>query len=253
MLTEILVLFQVLGFVSAIDAVLKTRTPQGAIAWVVSLNTVAFVAVPAYWVFGRSRFHGYVNAWRDNSLQLEDELERIRAAHAANGQVAAKRRAIADAEAHLLVAIEVHDRAVRDLEIARRRVETPAGAQAQVDWAEYPGMVLGGEVRVPTMTGGVVLTIPAGTQNGRTFRLRGKGMRFMPAVNWVERGNFVPGNSVPRYHILWSTGLGLVERFTELLAAHRLQDLKVAVTELATRLDHRALPPVVPGRDLDQA
>jgi transposase len=29
---------------------------------------------------------------------------------------------------------------------ARRRVETPAGAQAQVDWAEYPGMVLGGEV-----------------------------------------------------------------------------------------------------------
>ena len=29
---------------------------------------------------------------------------------------------------------------------ARRRVETPAGAQAQVDWAEYPGMVLGVEV-----------------------------------------------------------------------------------------------------------
>ena len=37
-------------------------------------------------------------------------------------------------------------------------------------------MVLGGEVRVPTMTREVVLTIPAGTQSGRTFRLRGKGM-----------------------------------------------------------------------------
>ena len=37
-------------------------------------------------------------------------------------------------------------------------------------------MVLGGEVRVPTLTGDVVLTIPAGTQNGRSFRLRGKGM-----------------------------------------------------------------------------
>jgi curved DNA-binding protein len=37
-------------------------------------------------------------------------------------------------------------------------------------------MVLGGQVRVPTMTGDVVLTIPSGTQNGRTFRLRGKGM-----------------------------------------------------------------------------
>lgn len=29
---------------------------------------------------------------------------------------------------------------------ARRRVETPAGAQAQVDWAEFPGAVLGDEV-----------------------------------------------------------------------------------------------------------
>jgi curved DNA-binding protein len=37
-------------------------------------------------------------------------------------------------------------------------------------------MVLGGEVAVPTMTGDVVLTIPAGTQSGRAFRLRGKGM-----------------------------------------------------------------------------
>jgi curved DNA-binding protein len=37
-------------------------------------------------------------------------------------------------------------------------------------------MALGGEVRVPTMAGDVVLTIPAGTQSGRTFRLRGKGM-----------------------------------------------------------------------------
>ncbi len=51
--------------------------------------------------------------------------------------------------------------------------------------------------------------------------LRGKGMRFMPAVNWVERGNFLPGNSVPRYHILWGTGLGLVEQFVGLLSTHR--------------------------------
>ncbi|MGD2041708.1 MAG: J domain-containing protein [Anaerolineae bacterium] len=37
-------------------------------------------------------------------------------------------------------------------------------------------LVLGGQLRVPTMTGSVMLTIPEGTQNGRTFRLRGKGM-----------------------------------------------------------------------------
>jgi curved DNA-binding protein len=36
--------------------------------------------------------------------------------------------------------------------------------------------VLGGEARVPTMTGAVMLRIPPGTQNGRLFRLRGKGM-----------------------------------------------------------------------------
>ncbi len=36
--------------------------------------------------------------------------------------------------------------------------------------------VLGGEVKVPTLGGEVVLTIPAGTQPGQTFRLAGKGM-----------------------------------------------------------------------------
>jgi curved DNA-binding protein len=36
--------------------------------------------------------------------------------------------------------------------------------------------VLGGQARVPTLNGPVMLTIPAGTQNGRVFRLRGKGL-----------------------------------------------------------------------------
>jgi curved DNA-binding protein len=36
--------------------------------------------------------------------------------------------------------------------------------------------VLGGEVPVPTLNDLVILTIPPGTQNGRQFRLRGKGM-----------------------------------------------------------------------------
>ena len=59
----------------------------------------------------------------------------------------------------------------------------------------------------------------------RVYRwLLDKGMRYMPAVNWVERGDFVPGNSVPRYHILWGTGFGLVQRFADLLATHRHRD-----------------------------
>jgi DnaJ-class molecular chaperone len=36
--------------------------------------------------------------------------------------------------------------------------------------------VLGGKVRVPTLSGAVELAIPAGTNGGRTFRLKGKGM-----------------------------------------------------------------------------
>ncbi|MDY7076121.1 MAG: DnaJ C-terminal domain-containing protein [Chloroflexota bacterium] len=36
--------------------------------------------------------------------------------------------------------------------------------------------VLGGQVRVPTLNGDVSLKIPAGTNGGKTFRLRGKGM-----------------------------------------------------------------------------
>jgi curved DNA-binding protein len=36
--------------------------------------------------------------------------------------------------------------------------------------------VLGGEVRVPTPIGEVVLTIPAGSQPGQTFRLKARGM-----------------------------------------------------------------------------
>ena len=37
-------------------------------------------------------------------------------------------------------------------------------------------LVLGGEVRVPTMTGNVQMRIPPGTQNEQLLRLPGKGM-----------------------------------------------------------------------------
>lgn len=36
--------------------------------------------------------------------------------------------------------------------------------------------VLGGEVKVPTLSGDLILTIPAGSQPGQTFRLKGRGM-----------------------------------------------------------------------------
>jgi DnaJ-class molecular chaperone len=39
-----------------------------------------------------------------------------------------------------------------------------------------PEAVLGAEVRVPTFTGDVTVTIPPGSQNGKRMRLRGKGV-----------------------------------------------------------------------------
>ena len=71
----VLVLFHVLGFISSINAVMSARTSQGTIAWVVSLNTFPYLAVPAYWIFGRSQFQGYVTARQEDHLGLLDSLE----------------------------------------------------------------------------------------------------------------------------------------------------------------------------------
>ncbi|PCH96690.1 MAG: FAD-binding dehydrogenase [Gammaproteobacteria bacterium] len=38
------------------------------------------------------------------------------------------------------------------------------------------------------------------------------GVKFLPAVNWVERGLYGNGNSVPRYHIIWGTSLELINK-----------------------------------------
>ncbi len=77
MLTAALVVvFHALGFISSIHAVMSTRTSQGAIAWAVSLNTFPYLAVPAYWVLGRSKFQGYVKARRgvdDANEHIEQE------------------------------------------------------------------------------------------------------------------------------------------------------------------------------------
>lgn len=46
--------------------------------------------------------------------------------------------------------------------------------------------------------------------------LRERGVGFFPVVGWAERGGYTaggPGNSVPRFHITWGTGPGLVAPF----------------------------------------
>ena len=43
------------------------------------------------------------------------------------------------------------------------------------------------------------------------------GLKFMPAVNWVERGMQGDGNTLPRYHVVWGTSRHLTRRMIEVM------------------------------------
>lgn len=97
--TLLIAFFEVLGILTAAHAVMSVRTPQGTIAWAVSLVAAPFVAVPAYWVFGRNKFKGYVRA-------RQHQLERLEAIiRQANEQLAACRTQSA-AEPGMVAAVE---------------------------------------------------------------------------------------------------------------------------------------------------
>src|SRR6476659_8203040 len=66
MFVSIIILIHLLGVASAIRAIMDTRTAQGAIAWSIALVTFPYVALPLFWLFGKSRFEGYVIARRDD-------------------------------------------------------------------------------------------------------------------------------------------------------------------------------------------
>ncbi len=53
--------------------------------------------------------------------------------------------------------------------------------------------------------------------------LHAQGMRWFPAVGWAERGAAgatASGNSVPRFHVTWGTGPGVLEPFIRRVRAH---------------------------------
>jgi len=62
--------------------------------------------------------------------------------------------------------------------VAPHPVFKPDGADLRLDLPiTLYEAVLGGKVRVPTLDGAVELAIPAGTDSGQTFRLKGKGVK----------------------------------------------------------------------------
>ena len=93
-----------------------------------------------------------------------------------------------------------------------------------------------------------------------------QGVRFFPVVGWAERGGYNAdghGNSVPRFHITWGTGPGLLEPFVRRVRVEvgppvepRRRTGPLAVAELADavrdaiqRIVDEASPPswLVPG------
>ena len=71
-------LMHVVGALTSVQAVMSTRTAQGAIAWAVSLNAIPIVAVPAYWVLGQSKFDGYTMINLQEYLEDSQVLERAK-------------------------------------------------------------------------------------------------------------------------------------------------------------------------------
>jgi predicted oxidoreductase len=66
--------------------------------------------------------------------------------------------------------------------------------------------------------------------------LHAMGMRWFPVVGWAERGGALAhghGNSVPRFHITWGTGPGVLEPFLRRVAAH------VAGGKISMKFRHR--------------
>jgi predicted oxidoreductase len=74
--------------------------------------------------------------------------------------------------------------------------------------------------------------------------LRTLGIRFFPIVGWAERGGYSSlehGNSVPRFHIVWGTGPGVLEPFVERVRDAERRGL------ITLRFRHRVTEIVVNG------
>ncbi len=72
------VIVQIMAIVAAVHAVFNARSAQGSTAWAIGLVTAPLIALPAYLVFGRNRFAGYVDARRDSDQALDWIAENAR-------------------------------------------------------------------------------------------------------------------------------------------------------------------------------
>lgn len=93
LLSTLYFIIEIAAILTSISAVRDTRTPQGAVAWFVALIAFPVLSLPLYWIFGRNKFNGYVDAMRageerfleivgnDHSLPAVKELSERRKPH----------------------------------------------------------------------------------------------------------------------------------------------------------------------------
>src|ERR1700710_1135971 len=71
------ILLYIVGLLHVLHAVMHVRTSQGTVAWIVSLLTVPFIAIPMYWMLGRSRFSRNVGGRRPQDDRLAKLAEKM--------------------------------------------------------------------------------------------------------------------------------------------------------------------------------
>jgi predicted oxidoreductase len=68
--------------------------------------------------------------------------------------------------------------------------------------------------------------------------LKKHGLWFFPVVNWAERGVYGDGNSVPRFHLAWGCGQGMVDAVHGAIQKHpRRSSLDLRFRTRVTRLE----------------
>lgn len=68
--------------------------------------------------------------------------------------------------------------------------------------------------------------------------LKAHGIRWLPVVLWVERGQNVRGNSVPRFHLTWGTSKHLITRLIRALKKHKnIKKLQLHFDHIVDRID----------------
>lgn len=77
MLKTFLIISYLAGAFCAALAILRSRTPQGATAWVLSLLSFPFLAIPIFILFGRIRFEGYNSKRRILASRVQKEFEKL--------------------------------------------------------------------------------------------------------------------------------------------------------------------------------